>query len=45
MQIFQVLAKVGDKHDFSAGLLIGGKQILDEKESIARMNIIEQTID
>jgi ATP-dependent RNA helicase DDX10/DBP4 len=44
MQIFQILAKVGDKHDFSAGLLIGGKQIKDEKESIARMSIIGATI-
>lgn len=39
MQIFKVLTKIGAKHDFSAGLLIGGKQILDEKESIGRMSI------
>eukprot|EP00026_Physarum_polycephalum_P001312 Phypoly_transcript_01313.p1 GENE.Phypoly_transcript_01313~~Phypoly_transcript_01313.p1 ORF type:complete len:815 (-),score=162.39 Phypoly_transcript_01313:291-2735(-) len=43
MQIFQVLAKIGVKHEFSAGLLIGGKNIIEEKASIARMNILIAT--
>lgn len=45
MQIFQVLTKIGAKHDFSAGLLIGGKQILDEKETIGRMNILVRSLN
>lgn len=35
MQIFDELRKVGRRHDFSAALLIGGK---DVKEEQARLN-------
>ncbi|KAL2079645.1 hypothetical protein ACEWY4_025389 [Coilia grayii] len=39
-QTFQVLRKVGKNHDFSAGLIIGGKDLKDEAEKIHRTNII-----
>lgn len=35
LQIFQQLRRVGARHDFSAGLLIGGK---DVKEEVGRVN-------
>ena len=31
MQIFQVLRKIGVKHDLSAGLVIGGKDVAEEQ--------------
>ncbi|KAJ1558673.1 ATPdependent RNA helicase, partial [Nowakowskiella sp. JEL0078] len=40
LQIFEVLRKVGGKHNFSAGLLIGGKNIKMEKDRVNRMNIL-----
>ncbi|KAA0720107.1 putative ATP-dependent RNA helicase DDX10 [Triplophysa tibetana] len=39
-QTFQVLRKVGKNHDFSAGLVIGGKDLKDESDKIHRTNII-----
>ncbi|RKO86795.1 P-loop containing nucleoside triphosphate hydrolase protein, partial [Blyttiomyces helicus] len=40
LQIFDVLRKVGKLHTFSAGLLIGGKDLKQEQERVARMNIL-----
>ena len=34
MQIFDELRKVGARHDLSAGLLIGGKNVKEERERI-----------
>ncbi|XP_062868007.1 probable ATP-dependent RNA helicase DDX10 [Trichomycterus rosablanca] len=39
-QTFEVLRKVGKNHEFSAGLVIGGKDIKDESMKIHRTNII-----
>lgn len=43
IQIFEVLRKVGISHMFSAGLVIGGKDVKVEKERMARMNILVAT--
>ncbi|KAI9183845.1 ATP-dependent RNA helicase dbp4 [Blastocladiella emersonii ATCC 22665] len=43
MQIFQVLRKVGAHHSFSAGLVIGGKDVKQEKDRMSRMNILIAT--
>ncbi|EWC45390.1 ATP-dependent RNA helicase DBP4 [Drechslerella stenobrocha 248] len=40
IQIFEVLRKVGQRHSFSAGLVIGGKNLQDERERLGRMNIL-----
>ncbi|KAJ1940927.1 ATP-dependent RNA helicase dbp4 [Kickxella alabastrina] len=40
MQIFDVLCKIGKFHKFSAGLVIGGKRVEEEKEILAKMNIL-----
>ncbi|KAF4549222.1 ATP-dependent RNA helicase DBP4 [Elsinoe fawcettii] len=41
IQIFDVLVKIGRKgHLFSAGLVIGGKSLKEEKDALARMNIV-----
>ncbi|CEI68427.1 ATP-dependent RNA helicase DBP4 [Fusarium venenatum] len=40
VQIFQVLQKIGTKHSFSAGLIIGGKSLKEEAERLDRMNIL-----
>ena len=40
MQIFKVLRKVGKYHQFSAGLLIGGKDLKQEQERVMHMNIL-----
>ena len=40
IQIFEVLRKIGRKHQFSAGLVIGGKSLQEEAERLARMNIL-----
>lgn len=40
MQIFEELKKVGRQHEFSAALLIGGKNVKDEQERIGGMNIL-----
>ncbi|XP_030637775.1 probable ATP-dependent RNA helicase DDX10 [Chanos chanos] len=39
-QTFEVLRKIGKNHEFSAGLIIGGKDLKDESEKIHRTNII-----
>ena len=40
VQIFEVLRKIGRYHSFSAGLVIGGKNLKEEAERLARMNIL-----
>ncbi|KAF1989272.1 DEAD-domain-containing protein [Aulographum hederae CBS 113979] len=41
IQIFEVLRKLGRKgHMFAAGLLIGGKNLKEEQDALARMNIL-----
>ncbi|XP_038047368.1 probable ATP-dependent RNA helicase DDX10 [Patiria miniata] len=39
-QTFEVLCKVGKKHDFSAALIIGGKDVKSEMDRISRTNIV-----
>ena len=39
-QSFEVLRKVGQRHDFSAGLVIGGKDVEAERRQIQRTNIV-----
>jgi ATP-dependent RNA helicase DDX10/DBP4 len=43
IQIFQVLKKVGQYHSFSAGLLIGGKDLKSEQGRIQKINILVAT--
>ncbi len=43
IQIFEVLRKIGRRHTFSAGLVIGGKSLQEERERLARMNILVAT--
>mmetsp|Transcript_1518 Transcript_1518/g.2178 ORF Transcript_1518/g.2178 Transcript_1518/m.2178 type:complete len:774 (+) Transcript_1518:53-2374(+) len=44
VQIFQVLRSVGSYHNFSAGLLVGGKkEFLSEQSRVGSMNIIVGT--
>ncbi|KAH7107063.1 DEAD-domain-containing protein [Auriculariales sp. MPI-PUGE-AT-0066] len=43
MQIFEVLRSIGGYHSFSAGLVIGGKNLKDERDRLARMNILVAT--
>jgi ATP-dependent RNA helicase DDX10/DBP4 len=40
IQIFEVLRKIGRYHTFSAGLVIGGRSLQEERERLARMNIL-----
>lgn len=40
LQIFDELVKIGKRHSFSAGLLIGGKNVKDEASRIYGMNIL-----
>ncbi|KAG5971829.1 ATP-dependent RNA helicase dbp4 [Claviceps digitariae] len=40
VQIFEVLRKIGRYHVFSAGLVIGGKNLKEEAERLSRMNIL-----
>ncbi|KAK7981685.1 DEAD-domain-containing protein [Apiospora saccharicola] len=40
VQIFEVLRKIGRYHSFSAGLVIGGKNLKEEAERLERMNIL-----
>jgi len=40
VQIFEVLRKAGAKHSFSAGLIIGGKDLKSEQERLSQMNIL-----
>uniref|UniRef100_A0A8D0HMA6 ATP-dependent RNA helicase n=1 Tax=Sphenodon punctatus TaxID=8508 RepID=A0A8D0HMA6_SPHPU len=39
-QTFEVLRKVGKNHDFSAGLIIGGKDLKQESNTIHQLNIL-----
>ncbi|GAB5367679.1 hypothetical protein AAMO2058_001251600 [Amorphochlora amoebiformis] len=43
VQIFDVLKRAGSKHEFSAGLLIGGKDFKQEQVHILGMNILVST--
>jgi ATP-dependent RNA helicase DDX10/DBP4 len=43
IQIFEVLRKVGRNHTSSAGLVIGGKPLQEERERLGRMNILVAT--
>ena len=43
LQIFEELRKVGKLHEFSAGLLIGGKDVAEEAVRVGRMNILVAT--
>ncbi|KAJ9647762.1 ATP-dependent RNA helicase dbp4 [Coniosporium tulheliwenetii] len=41
IQIFEVLRNVGKRgHLFAAGLIIGGKSLQEERDALARMNIV-----
>ena len=40
MQIYEVLVKIGKHSGFSAGLVIGGKDVKFEKDRVAKMNIL-----
>ncbi|KFA49877.1 hypothetical protein S40293_01264 [Stachybotrys chartarum IBT 40293] len=40
VQIFEVLRKIGRYHAFSAGLVIGGKNLKEEADRLVRMNIL-----
>ncbi|KAM6140184.1 LOW QUALITY PROTEIN: putative ATP-dependent RNA helicase DDX10 [Pterocles gutturalis] len=39
-QTFKVLRKVGKNHEFSAGLIIGGKDVKEESERIHHINML-----
>ncbi|QRV98898.1 DEAD/DEAH box helicase [Ceratobasidium sp. AG-Ba] len=43
IQIFDVLCAIGGGHSFSAGLVIGGKNLKDERDRLSRMNILVAT--
>jgi hypothetical protein len=38
IQIFEVLRKIGGRHSFSAGLVIGGKSLKDEQVRSAHIS-------
>lgn len=40
IQIFEVLRKIGRYHTFSAGLVIGGRDLQEERDRLSRMNIL-----
>ena len=40
IQIFEVLRKIGRYHTFSAGLVIGGRSLQEERERLGRMSIL-----
>ncbi|RWS08741.1 putative ATP-dependent RNA helicase DDX10-like protein [Dinothrombium tinctorium] len=42
-QIFEVINKVGEYHDFSVGLIIGGKDLKFEKGRMGKCNIVIAT--
>eukprot|EP00927_Polykrikos_kofoidii_P053877 TRINITY_DN48401_c0_g1_i1.p1 TRINITY_DN48401_c0_g1~~TRINITY_DN48401_c0_g1_i1.p1 ORF type:complete len:896 (+),score=197.78 TRINITY_DN48401_c0_g1_i1:60-2747(+) len=42
-QIFQVLVGVGQQHDFSAGCVVGGRDLVGEQEAVRTMNILIAT--
>ena len=43
VQTFNQLREIGKFHSFSAGLVIGGKSLKDERERLGRMNILIAT--
>ncbi|PWN31827.1 DEAD-domain-containing protein [Meira miltonrushii] len=43
IQIFEVLRRIGTAHSISAGLVIGGKDVTQEKNRLGRMNILVAT--
>lgn len=43
VQIFKVLRSIGAFHSFSAGMVIGGKNLKDERDRLTRMNILVAT--
>lgn len=43
VQIFEELRKVGRRHELSAGLLIGGKDVAEEAALVAGLNILVAT--
>lgn len=43
IQTFEALRAIGSRHQFSAGLVIGGKSVADESARLARMNILVAT--
>lgn len=43
IQAFEVLKQFANLHDLSAGIIIGGKKVQDEKERIRGMNILVAT--
>jgi ATP-dependent RNA helicase DDX10/DBP4 len=43
IQIFEVLKQIGRHHSFSAGLVIGGKHLQEERDRLGRMNILVAT--
>lgn len=43
MQIFDVLRSIGGSHTFSAGLVIGGKDLTHEQDRLRKMNILIAT--
>jgi hypothetical protein len=43
VQIFEVLRSIGAYHSFSAGMVIGGKNLKDERDRLAKMNILVAT--
>lgn len=43
MQIFDVLRLAGKYHNFSAGLLIGGKELATERGQATGLNIVVAT--
>lgn len=40
IQIYEVLRKIGRYHSFSAGLIIGGDNLQEERERVGKMNIL-----
>jgi ATP-dependent RNA helicase DDX10/DBP4 len=43
LQIFEELRKVGKRHELSAGLLIGGKDVAEEASRVSGLNILVAT--
>lgn len=43
MQVFETLKKFGFLHEMSAGLVIGGKSVKEERQMIYKMNILIST--
>ena len=42
LQIFDELRKIGKKHEFSAGLLIGGKKVKEEQERVQGKTLVRK---